>query len=152
MSISAAFSSIATLLLSANPTPQPQLTRVITNYQEQTSESDRPFAVMRFENTGHQISIEAFQLGRIDYIIKVMVILGGMETPIEEMHDRAKYWPLAILTALTSDVTLTNTIAFTGGGAWAIPFDVGPIDDYPEYFGLTFRIPVTEKPTLNNMG
>lgn len=152
MSIASTFTALGTLLLTANPTPQPQLTRVITNLVESHAESDRPFAILGLARDGHTISIEAMQLGRIDYVVEINVILGGTETPLIELHDRAKYWPLAILTALSSDVTLGGTIAFTGGGKWAVPFTVGPLADYPEYWGLTFSLPVTEKPNLNGMG
>ena len=152
MSIASTFTALQTLLLTANPTPQSALTRVITNLTESHAEADRPFAILGLAREGHTISIEALQLGRMDYIVEINVILGGLETPLIELHDRAKYWPLAILTALSSDITLAGTIAFTGGGKWNVPYTVGPLPDYPEYFGLTFSLAVTEKPLLNSMG
>lgn len=152
MSIAATFTALGTLLLTANPSPQPSPTRVVTNLTEFHSEADRPYIILALANEGNTISIEAFQLGRMDYVVDINVILGGRETPLIELHDRAKYWPLAILTALSSDITLGGSISFTGGGKWSAPFTVGIIPDYPEYWGLVFKLQITEKPVLTSMG
>jgi hypothetical protein len=151
MSIANTLTALGVLLLTANPTPQPALTRVITSPKEWENAADLPHAILRLDGEGHTMSIEALQLGRLDYTVRIDVLIGIAETPLIELHDRAKYWPLALLTALTSDMTLGGTIAFTGGASWAVPFEIGFIQDFPDFWGLTLRLPVTEKPVITGM-
>lgn len=153
MSITSTLSSIATLLLTANPTPQSALTRVITTDTEYTPEADFPMAVVRLPYES-QMLFRSETMGnpgllRHVYSLEIVVFVGALETPLTELSARLNPWPLAIAKVLAANQTLSGGVTFIGAGDSDLLIDctIGAfqwIDGTP-YYGLRFTLPITEK-------
>lgn len=157
-SIPTAFDRLAARLLLANCGglyPKAQLTRVITNYIDAPPAPDLPFAVLRFaEGREGYLSTHAMdRLGRMDYDVEAFIFLGGLETPIDELHNRAKYWPATLLSVLCTDTQLAGSSPalgadHIGGDKFRLPMTIGPWEwgaDKSLWFGIRLIIPVTQK-------
>lgn len=146
-----------------NPTPQPQLTRVILEDLEALPMPDIPFAVLRFEpQVQNNLSTHAMsRVGRNDYSIEGYIFIAGSELSQQEKHNRAKYWPPQLLTVLCTDTQLASTSGppfddnnpaiaadHIGGEKFNVPFQFVEQQwgaDGTNFFGIRFTLSVTQK-------
>ena len=155
MTITTTLTALGALIKSANPTPQPALTRAIVDPKEWENAADLPFVTLRLSfDEPTNLSLIGFGsgFGRIDYIVDVDIILGIAQTPLPEIHERFEPWPYALLVALTSDMTLGGTVAHICGEPFNAPMQFGVLQNYPDFFGINVKIAVAEKYTLPNVG
>ncbi len=159
MTVSAVFTSLATKLLAANPTPAPALSRVITDLSNRWDAGGCPLAIIRMaSDVDNAVSSETLGqpgLVRHSYLARILIFQGPFTTPdiIDQFHNDSKYWPAALAAVFAADMTLGGTVAFIGDDLTLKLFDyrVGVIPwlDSTNYWGLTVTLPVTEKISTN---
>lgn len=153
MSVSATFTALGVRLQAMDPTPSTALRRVVTDLSELWGESDIPLALLSLstENEG-ELRAEALGLGRHNYMVIARILLGTPQTNVNELHDRTKPYPEALLRVLAADMTLTAGVAFIGygdGDNTLARYRVGWMEiGGNKYWGLKAWIPVVEKPTM----
>lgn len=143
---------LATYIALADPSPQPALRHVYGNPAEAINLEEFPVAVIALMPGAEQAwRMESMgQPGEIqhDYIASVYVLLGMMGTGLEELHERAAYWPEALATALVAHLKLGQAAIVKVGyreDNKLFTYKVGPITWGKQlYFGLTLTVPMRE--------
>ena len=87
------------------------------------------------------------------YHLLFYVLVGGSNTPIEELHSRLEPWPVAIGHALFKHIALRGDVEFLGDGqgplfTYRVGFwPLGPVTNgrAEQYFGLRFSLMVNEE-------
>jgi len=159
MTIALAIAKLATLLPSADASPQPALRRVYSDPAEAVNVADMPSIVMGLSAIQpERYTEEALGLMRHDYTIALWLFLGFRQTPLPELHSRALPWSLAITTVLAANLTLGGVVNQLGPGSFDQPlitFRAGPINWGFDgngaplvYWGLTGQLPIVEKHNL----
>jgi hypothetical protein len=152
VSIATAKAALASVLRDITE-PQP-LAKVYEQAKWATSIGEMPCAILSLApQVAHGISEETggdAGLIRHDYVIRIWLFLGQMQTPINELLDRADQWPEALMVALADNLTLNDTVQHIGNGIDQLcTYQIGPMQwgldaNQQGYFGLRIDLPVTE--------
>jgi hypothetical protein len=155
MSEATVFSALASILSSgsvANIAPNLDknvITRIFEDPPEGLPDCDMPFIILFKDPTAqHTVTIDSVTGGRHTYQVLIYLILGIAETPLPELHGRAKPWGSVIATLLNHNRDL-NGACFA---AWALGQDtittytsaLLPWGSGVTYWGLRFSVTITE--------
>lgn len=123
--------------------------RVLADPREYVNLGDFPCGVLALQPMSeHTVRIEGSGLARHDYAVQLLWFVGARDsTGLPELHQRATRWVLPLSRVLCGHVTLGGLVTFLGSGDGTMgTYQLGPLDwGEGRYFGLKWRIPVTEK-------
>lgn len=159
MSVTAAFEALSDVLYLTDPAPEDGFREgcVLVGPPEGLTVADFPTAVICLTpGQQHNWTEEAMGLARHDYSATIYVILGIRQTPLSELQARSLPWPEAIARVLVSHLTLNGTVNQIGygGDPKITSYTLGPIpwgmsnEGTLLYWGLTFTLPIIEKPNM----
>jgi hypothetical protein len=91
-------------------------------------------------------------LVRHDYTLRIWLLVGTTQTPIDELTDRAEQWIEPLMVALAAALTLHDEVQHIGerntdGPLWTYTMGAmqwGLTEGSPSYWGLRVDLPITE--------
>lgn len=124
---------------------------VLADPREYVNLGDFPCGVLSLAPLAeHSWREEALGLARHDYALQLLWLVGARDlTGLPELHQRATRWAQPLARVLYRHLTLSDLVMFLGdgdAGNTLATYQLGPFDwGEGRYFGLKWRIPVTEK-------
>lgn len=156
--VPATLQKLAARLRLVDPSPQPPPQIVYADPKGAVQLGEFPCVVLALApQKDHTWRMHGNDVAAHQYAVAIWVFVGGMNTPLAELHSRVLPWPKAIATALLGDITLGGTVDqigmpdsdvfFTyqiGPIAWGVDMSGKPLT----YFGLSVTLGVQEKPSV----